>query len=96
MNNTHTHPTYHKGHVFPAEVRAVGPDLPMRETLREMDVLVFAVPTEGLRSVFFSADLSVTVCSNGMGSFFGGFFQTNSREFEAASPEDVIWTLVVV
>ncbi|KAF8531912.1 6-phosphogluconate dehydrogenase [Gautieria morchelliformis] len=49
LNSTHTHPTCHKGHVFPAEVRAVGPDLPVRDTLREMDVFVFAVPTEGLR-----------------------------------------------
>ncbi|KAF8578432.1 NAD-dependent glycerol-3-phosphate dehydrogenase [Ramaria rubella] len=50
MNSTHTHPTCHKDHVFPDLVRAVGPDLPMRETLMEMDVFVFAVPTEGLRT----------------------------------------------
>lgn len=49
LNSTHTHPTCHKGHVFPETVRAVGPDLPMKEILDEMDVLVFAVPTEGLR-----------------------------------------------
>ncbi|GJJ09819.1 hypothetical protein Clacol_004043 [Clathrus columnatus] len=50
LNSTHTHPTCHKGHIFPDLVRAVGPDLPLKGTLDEMDVLVFAVPTEGLRS----------------------------------------------
>lgn len=49
LNSTHTHPTCHKGHVFPESVRAVGPDLPMKETLDDMNVFVFAVPTEGLR-----------------------------------------------
>ncbi|KAF8516541.1 NAD-dependent glycerol-3-phosphate dehydrogenase [Hysterangium stoloniferum] len=49
MNSLHTHPKCHKDHVFPDSVRAVGPDFPMRDTLMNMDVFVFAVPTEGLR-----------------------------------------------
>ncbi|KIJ24782.1 hypothetical protein M422DRAFT_194292 [Sphaerobolus stellatus SS14] len=49
LNSTHMHPYCHKDHVFPEGIRAVGPEMLSTEALREMDVLLFAVPTEGLR-----------------------------------------------
>ena len=49
FNEHHKNPRYLKGHCFPKTIRAVGPDLPDAELLKQMDVLLFAIPTQGLR-----------------------------------------------
>ena len=41
-------------HVFPDIVKAVGPDFPSRELIRSVDVLLFAIPTEGVRYCSFA------------------------------------------
>ena len=64
LNHSHTHPTCHKGHVFPAEVRAIGPGLPAPEKLKEMDVFVFAIPTEALRCAPYTYLLEAYACAN--------------------------------
>jgi glycerol-3-phosphate dehydrogenase len=51
LNTTHKHPKYLKDHTFPASLKAVGPELPGRELLSQMDVLLFAIPTQSLRRV---------------------------------------------
>lgn len=49
FNVHHRNPTYLKDHVFSANIRAVGPEIPDREMIQQMDVVLFAIPTQGLR-----------------------------------------------
>jgi hypothetical protein len=49
FNKHHKNPHYLKGHCFPKTIRAVGPDLPDADLIKRMDVLLFAIPTQGLR-----------------------------------------------
>ena len=49
FNEHHKNPRYLKDHSFPRTIRAVGPDLPDAELVKQMDVLLFAIPTQGLR-----------------------------------------------
>ncbi|KDQ63345.1 hypothetical protein JAAARDRAFT_53570 [Jaapia argillacea MUCL 33604] len=49
FNKHHRNPECLKDHVFPSTIIAVGPDLPDAELIKEMDVLLFAIPTEGVR-----------------------------------------------
>lgn len=50
INTTHRHPKYLKDHDFPESIKAVGPELPSKEFLSEMDVVLFAIPTQYLRN----------------------------------------------
>ena len=52
FNEHHKNPQYLKDHYFPHTVCAVGPDLPDAEFVKRMDVLLFAIPTQGLRYSF--------------------------------------------
>lgn len=52
FNEHHKNPRYLKDHCFPNTIRAVGPDLPDAEFIKRMDVLLFAIPTQGLRYCF--------------------------------------------
>lgn len=45
----HKNPQYLTDHVFPDSVEAIGPELPDEAQIRSADVLLFAIPTEGLR-----------------------------------------------
>ena len=49
FNEHHKNPRYLKDHSFPHTIRAVGPDLPDANFVKKMDVLLFAIPTQGLR-----------------------------------------------
>jgi NAD-dependent glycerol-3-phosphate dehydrogenase N-terminus len=40
---------YLPDHHFPKNITAVGPDLPTKEFIAKMDVLIFAIPTQFLR-----------------------------------------------
>ncbi|KAF8338064.1 NAD-dependent glycerol-3-phosphate dehydrogenase [Cantharellus anzutake] len=51
LNETHKHPHYLKGHTFPESIKAIGPQLPDSETLSSADVILFAIPTPGLRAI---------------------------------------------
>jgi glycerol-3-phosphate dehydrogenase len=51
FNEHHKNPRYLKDHCFPNTIRAVGPDLPDAEFIKRIDVLLFAIPTQGLRSL---------------------------------------------
>ena len=57
FNEHHKNPQYLKDHCFPRTVCAVGPDLPDAEFVKRMDVLLFAIPTQGLRYSFPRAHL---------------------------------------
>jgi hypothetical protein len=54
FNEHHKNPQYLKGHCFPQTIRAVGPDLPSADFIKRMDVLLFAIPTQGLRYIHLS------------------------------------------
>ena len=54
----HKNPHYLKDHCFPHTVCAVGPDLPGAEFVKRMDVLLFAIPTQGLRYSLLCVHLS--------------------------------------
>ncbi|KAK2461598.1 hypothetical protein APHAL10511_006061 [Amanita phalloides] len=49
FNTHHRNPMYLKDHHFPENIIAIGPDMPTKELLDEMDVLLFAIPTQFLR-----------------------------------------------
>lgn len=49
FNTHHRNMNYLKDHVFPDTITAIGPELPSAETLAGIDVLLFSIPTEGLR-----------------------------------------------
>ncbi|KAG6381008.1 hypothetical protein JVT61DRAFT_5403 [Boletus reticuloceps] len=49
FNTHHRNPNYLKDHVFSSNIRAVGPDIPDTGRIQQMDVLLFAIPTQGLR-----------------------------------------------
>jgi glycerol-3-phosphate dehydrogenase len=52
FNEHHRNLFYLKDHIFPSNITAVGPELPNKEFLNQMDVLLFAIPTQFLRRVF--------------------------------------------
>lgn len=52
LNETHRNPEYLQDHTFPAGLKAIGPEFPSPEVVRDMDVLLFAIPTEGVRQAF--------------------------------------------
>lgn len=58
FNEHHKNPRYLKDHYFPHTVCAVGPDLPDAEFIKRMNVLLFAIPTQGLRYSFPRVHLS--------------------------------------
>lgn len=49
LNATHRNPEFLKDHFFPENLKAVGPEFPSPKLVQEMDVLLFAIPTEGVR-----------------------------------------------
>ena len=49
FNLYHRNKDYLQDHEFPDIITAIGPELPSRETIASLDVLLFAIPTEGLR-----------------------------------------------
>lgn len=51
FNKFHRNPQFLKEHAFSENIKAIGPDLPTADFLSEMDVLLFAIPTQGLRCV---------------------------------------------
>lgn len=44
-------------HIFPKNLRALGPDIPNTAFLSSLDVLLFSVPTQSMRSVLISLKL---------------------------------------
>jgi glycerol-3-phosphate dehydrogenase len=51
FNLHHRNPRYLVDHAFSPNIKAVGPELPEKEFIAQMDVLLFAIPTQGLRFV---------------------------------------------
>lgn len=49
FNQHKRNPVYLPDHEFPPNIIAVGPDLPGKEFIDSMDVLLFAIPTQFLR-----------------------------------------------
>ncbi|KAL0951468.1 hypothetical protein HGRIS_008156 [Hohenbuehelia grisea] len=49
FNTHHRNPNYLQEHQFSENIKAIGPDLPTKDFISEMDVLIFAIPTQGLR-----------------------------------------------
>lgn len=49
FNQHRRNPVYLKDHQFPKNITAVGPELPSKEFIEEMDVVLFAIPTQFLR-----------------------------------------------
>lgn len=51
FNLHHRNPVYLKDHPFPPSITAIGPELPSNEFINNVDVLLFAIPTQFLRLV---------------------------------------------
>jgi hypothetical protein len=49
FNEHKRNPVYLPDHAFPTNINAVGPELPNKEFIDNMDVLLFAIPTQFLR-----------------------------------------------
>lgn len=49
FNENHRNPEFLKEHAFSSNIKAVGPAFPSKEMIDDMDVLLFAIPTEGVR-----------------------------------------------
>ncbi len=49
FNEHKRNPFYLQDHEFPSHIQAVGPELPSKEFMDTMDVLLFAIPTQFLR-----------------------------------------------
>lgn len=49
FNKHHRNPDYLKDHEFSANIRVVGPEMPSKAMMKQMDVLLFAIPTQGVR-----------------------------------------------
>ena len=49
FNLYHRNTHYLTDHIFSPNIQAVGPDLPGQDLLERMNVLLFAIPTQGLR-----------------------------------------------
>jgi glycerol-3-phosphate dehydrogenase len=49
FNIHHRNPMYLRDHQFPLNITAIGPDLPSKEFMAGMEVLLFAIPTQFLR-----------------------------------------------
>ena len=49
FNQFHRNPEALKDHLFAESITAVGPEFPSAELIQSMDVLLFAIPTEGVR-----------------------------------------------
>ncbi|KZT55018.1 NAD-dependent glycerol-3-phosphate dehydrogenase [Calocera cornea HHB12733] len=49
LNKTHRNPKYLTDHAFPESITALGPEFPDAKVLNGVDVLLFAIPTQGLR-----------------------------------------------
>ena len=49
FNTHHRNPNYLKDHVFSSNIHAVGPEIPDRGQIQQMDVVLFAIPTQGVR-----------------------------------------------
>jgi len=45
----HQHSQFLKDHVFPVNMTAIGPDLPSKDVIQNVSVIIFAIPTQGLR-----------------------------------------------
>ncbi|KAG8891224.1 hypothetical protein FRC01_014830, partial [Tulasnella sp. 417] len=56
LNEDHKNPKYLTEHVFPEWLRAIGPELPDKEFLKTMDMLLFSIPTPGLRKFLESVN----------------------------------------
>ena len=51
FNLHHRNPDYLQDHRFSYNIQAVGPDLPDKEFIKDMEVLLFALPTQVVRCV---------------------------------------------
>ena len=49
FNQYHRNPEALQDHEFAESITAVGPEFPSADLVRGMDVLLFAIPTEGVR-----------------------------------------------
>lgn len=49
FNQYHRNVEVLKDHAFAESITAVGPEFPSSELIQNMDVLLFAIPTEGVR-----------------------------------------------
>ncbi|CCM04199.1 uncharacterized protein FIBRA_06365 [Fibroporia radiculosa] len=51
FNKHHRNPEVLQDHVFPQCITAIGPEFPSQDVVRSVNVLLFAIPTEGIREI---------------------------------------------
>ncbi|KAI0931827.1 hypothetical protein AcV5_004780 [Taiwanofungus camphoratus] len=49
FNQYHRNPEFLRDHIFPDCIEAIGPEFPSEDIIKRVDVLLFAIPTEGVR-----------------------------------------------
>ncbi|KAG1749790.1 6-phosphogluconate dehydrogenase [Suillus paluster] len=59
FNKHRRNPDYLKDHEFSTNIRAVGPEMPSKEMMKQMDVLLFAIPTQGVRETLIKLQHSL-------------------------------------
>ncbi|KAM0746169.1 NAD-dependent glycerol-3-phosphate dehydrogenase [Meredithblackwellia eburnea MCA 4105] len=59
FNQEHRNPKYLTDHIFPDNLKAIGPAVPDVHFLSSCDVIVFAIPTQNMRSILKSLSLSL-------------------------------------
>ncbi|KAI6153767.1 6-phosphogluconate dehydrogenase [Pisolithus tinctorius] len=60
FNVHHRNPNYLKDHAFSTNIHALGPEIPNKETVQQMEVLLFAIPTQGIRETLTKLQPSLT------------------------------------
>ncbi|KAH7914777.1 6-phosphogluconate dehydrogenase [Hygrophoropsis aurantiaca] len=60
FNIHHRNPDYLKDHEFSTNIHAVGPQIPDADFIKNMDVLLFAIPTQALRDTLIKLQPSLT------------------------------------
>jgi hypothetical protein len=55
FNKHHKNPRYLKDHSFAMKIKAIGPELPDTAFIKGVDVVLFAIPTEGIRYIYAGA-----------------------------------------
>lgn len=71
FNAHRRNPEVLQDHVFSESIRAIGPEFPSPEIVQAMDVLLFAIPTQGIRSILF--------CSSKVAPEYASFTKGDSR-----------------
>ncbi|KAF8846185.1 NAD-dependent glycerol-3-phosphate dehydrogenase [Paxillus ammoniavirescens] len=79
FNLHHRNPDYLKDHVFSSNIRAVGPGIPDKAMIHQMDVVLFAIPTQGVRETLTELRSSLVGANLPLMIFVNKGIETNTH-----------------